>query len=233
MGPAWDSDTHVSGSDVSEEWGHTDQGTVRLLVGEHGALTRGSFLRRVALGAGATSAVTVAVLGLPRLATSTPSPQQDRAILDFLLTLERTQAGFYAEAMRRGSLSGELRQFVEVVGGHERAHVERLAGELGSAAGPEPELDLDAATADAERVRATALALEDIALDGFNGQIPNLTSDGLSTVLQIASVEARHVGWIRDLAASVPAPDAADALPTEQQVRTALRDTRIVTKDGP
>ena len=144
---------------------------VRIALGDDGAVTRSAFLRRVAVGAGAGSAVTVAVLGLPRLAVSTPSAGQDREILNFLLTLERTQAAFYAAALQRGSLGGELRQFAQVVSEHERAHVERLRGELGAEAGPAPKLTLDDATADAERVRATAVALEDVALDAYNGQL--------------------------------------------------------------
>ncbi|HMJ02649.1 MAG TPA: ferritin-like domain-containing protein, partial [Conexibacter sp.] len=103
-----------------------------------GALTRASFLRRVVLGAGATSVVTVAVLGLPpRPAVSTPSAQADESILNFLLLLERVQEAFYAQA-RRGALDGELRQFVEVVGAHERAHAEQLVEALDGAADPSP-----------------------------------------------------------------------------------------------
>jgi hypothetical protein len=198
-----------------------------------GVTRRESLLRSVAIGAGATSAVTVAVLGLPRLADSAPSAQQDRAILNFLLVLERAQAAFYEQALRRGGLAGELRQFVEVAGAHELAHVAKLEALLGSAAEPAPKLSLGAATADADHVRATAVALEDVALDGYNGQIPNLTRTSLGAVLRIASVEARHAGWVRALADEVPAPQAADRLPTEPQVRSALRRTGLVAKDGP
>ncbi len=206
---------------------------VRVIVGEREGLTRASFLRRVAIGASATSAVTVAVLGLPRLATSAPSAEQDRSILNFLLLLERTQASFYAEALRRASLDGELRQFAEVAAAHERAHVAELVGLLGSAAEPPPRLALGSATADAAHVRAAAVALEDLALDGYNGQAPNLTPGRLRTVLRIASVEARHAGWVRGLAGAVPAPRAADPLPGQKQVLTDLHETDIVTSEAP
>jgi rubrerythrin len=199
----------------------------------HGALTRAAFLRRIVLGASASSAVTVAVLGLPTLAASSPSAQQDQAILNYALTLERMQAEFYAQALRGVALHGELRQFVEVVGGHERAHAAHLGAELGSAAERPRRFDFSAAMAGAEQVRATAIALEDLALEGYNGQAPNLTRVGLRTVLRIVSVEARHASWARSLAGELPAPRAVDPLVSEQQVRKGLRGAGIRIEGGP
>lgn len=197
-----------------------------------GALTRASFMRRVVLGAGATSVVTVAVLGLPPgPAVSTPSAQADESILNFLLLLERVQEAFYARARRRAALDGELRQFVEVVGAHEQAHVEQLLDALGEAADPPPQLELESATADAARVSATAVALEDLALAGYNGQVPHLTPAGLRPALRVASVEARHAAWARDLAGEVPAPRAADEPASEDDVRAGLRRTGISVQE--
>jgi hypothetical protein len=197
-------------------------------------LTRASFVRRVALGAGATSAVAVAVLGLPpRPAVSTPAAQADESILNFLLLLERVQEAFYAQARQAGALDGELRQFVEVVHAHEQAHVEQLVEALGGAADPSPLLDLESATADAARVGATAVALEDLALAGYNGQVPRLTPAGLRPALRIASVEARHAGWARDLAGKLPAPVAADEPASEDQVRAGLRRADISMQEQP
>jgi rubrerythrin len=214
---------------------------VRVLDGSDGAtpagaraLTRASFLRRIAVGAGATSVVTVAVLGLPPgPAVSTPSPQADAAILNFLLLLERTQEAFYRQARLHAGLHGELRQFVDVVGAQERAHVEQLTQVLGSAADPPPLLELGSATADAARVGATAVALEDLALAGYDGQLPQLTPAGLRPALRVASVEARHAAWARDLANEVPAPLAADEPATADAVRADLRRTGILVQERP
>jgi hypothetical protein len=201
---------------------------------EQRLMTRATLLQRGALGAGGAGAVTLVVLGLaPRTAISTPSPQTDRSILNFLLLLERTQEAFYTRARRDLALRGELRQFVDIVGAQERTHVEQLAAALGPAADPPPLLELDAVTADAEQVRATAVALEDLALAGYNGQLPRLTADGLRPVLRIASVEARHAAWVRDLAGAVPAPVAADELASEHQTRATLRQAGIVVKERP
>ena len=202
-----------------------DDPVVRVVVDERPPheVTRNAFLRRIALGAGASSAVTVAVLGLPRLATSAPSSAQDRAILASALRLEQLQAAFYSEALRRGRLRGELRQFASVVEAHERAHVARLTSELGSSAQRAPAFDLEAATGDADRVRAAAIALEELALGGYNGQAPALTPDGLRAVLPIVSVEARHAGWVRGIAGEDPAPHAVDPLPSPADVRSGLR----------
>jgi rubrerythrin len=198
------------------------------------ALTRASFLRRVVLGASATSAVTVAVLGLPPgPAASTPSMQADASILNFLLLLERTQEAFYAQARLHAELRDELRQLVDVVGAQERAHVGQLTRVLGGAADPPPVLELASATADAARVSATAVALEDLVLAGYNGQVPNLTPARLRPVLRIASVEARHAAWARDLAGELPASLAADKPAAADDVRAELRRTRLLVKERP
>ncbi len=199
-------------------------------AGRTGRLTRASLLRRLALGASATSAVGVVGLSLPGPAASAPSAAQDRAILNFALMLERIQEAFYAEALRRGSLQGELREFVDTVGGQERAHVKHLLALLGTAADAPPKLQLASVTADPDSVRTTAVALEDIVLGGYNGQAPNLTHAGLRAVLPIVSVEARHAGWIRDLAGDVPAPTDVDPLPSEQQVRAQLHRAGILVE---
>src|SRR5512132_2061129 len=63
--------------------------------------------------------------------SAAPSAQQDRQILNYALLLEYLQAAFYADALARGNLRGELREFAEVVGEHEQAHVAFLKKALG------------------------------------------------------------------------------------------------------
>jgi hypothetical protein len=178
--------------------------------------------RRAALGAGATAGVAGALLGVPRLAASAPSEEQDRAILNFALLLERVQAGFYARALDRLPLRGELLQFARVVHQHEQAHVAEIEAALGSAADPVPELDLEQATADVDAFRTTAAALEDLVVGGYDGQATNLTPAALRSVARIVSVEARHAGWARAIAGHEPAPVAVDPLPSEREVRAQL-----------
>ena len=139
-----------------------------------------------------------------------PSADQDVKILNFALVLERIQEAFYREALARASLTGELREFAETVGEHERQHVAFLERALGDAAGPPPRLELTAATRDQRTFGATARMLEDAGVAAYNGQAANLTKKTLGPAAEIVSVEARHAAWIRDILGLDPAPRAAD-----------------------
>jgi hypothetical protein len=188
-------------------------------------LTRGQLVTRAAVGAGAVTAAGVLVGGLPRLAASEPSREQDRSILSWLLQVEYVQSAFYAEVERRGSLQGEPREYAARVGRQEHAHVEALRRTLGSGAPKQPEFDFGDATSDPDRFVATALELEEIAVAAFNGQIPNLTRPRVMTAMRIVSVEARHVAWMRDIAGRNPAPRPADRAATPDETRAALQAT--------
>ena len=194
-------------------------------LGRLSTLTRGQLVTRAAVGAGAVTAVGVAAGGLPRLAASEPSRERDRSILEWLLQVEYVQAAFYAAAERRGALRGEPREFAARVGRQERAHVEALRRALGPGAPERPEFDFGDATSDPNRFVETAVELEEIAVAAFNGQIPNLTRPRVMTAMRIVSVEARHVGWVRDLAGRNPAPQPADRAATQAETRAALQAT--------
>jgi hypothetical protein len=143
--------------------------------------------------------------------SAAPSAQQDRQILNYALLLEYLQAAFYADALARGNLRGELREFAEVVGGHEQAHVAFLKKALGPAARKEPAFRFGGATRDAQKFGATARVLEDAGVAAYNGQAANLTKPTLGAAVKIVSVEGRHAAWIRDIVGVEPAPRAADA----------------------
>jgi hypothetical protein len=179
---------------------------------------------------GALAAGGVVAGGLPLPAISEPSAAQDRRVLDWLLQVQHLEAGFYAEAERRGALSGELRELSQVVGEQERAHVAALERALGGArkSGP-PEFDFGDATSDPQRFLAAALEVEELALAAVNGQVPNLTRRRIARAMGIASVEARHVGWVRDLAGRNPAPQPADAPATQDETRAAIEATGFTT----
>jgi hypothetical protein len=199
--------------------------TVEEGPGERLTLTRGQLLARGTVGAGALTASGVLVGGLPRLAASQPSPEQDARILEWLLQVEYLQSAFYAEVERRGAFKGEPREFAVRVGEHERAHVEALKSTLGGGAPEQPEFDFGQATTDPGRFVSTVVELEEIAVSAFNGQIPNLTRPRVMTGMKIVSVEARHVAWARDLAGRNPAPRPADRPATQDQTRAAMEGT--------
>jgi Ferritin-like domain len=194
------------------------------------SLTRAQLLTGGVVGAGALTAGVILAGGLPKFAVSQPSPEQDARVLEWLLQVEYLQAAFYTEAERRRQLRGELREFAVLVGEHERAHVaalEKAVRERGTST-ERPEFDFGDATANPDEFVPAAVELEEIAVSAFNGQVPNLTKPNVLTAMKIVSVEARHVGWARDLAGRNPAPQPADTAATQHQTRAAMEATGFV-----
>ncbi len=207
----------------------TDPGAaIRLALDESETRTRGDLIRRALVAGGTLTLGGVAVAGLPSLARSAPSPAQDVRILNLVLLLEFLEEAFYADTVRRGALTGERRQFAEVVGAHERAHVAFLAKTLGTAARKKPKFSFGDATRDPAKFTAAALALEDLSVAAYNGQAANLTKGTLAAAARIVSVEARHAAWIRFIAGKVPAPQPTDQPATADQVTAGIRRTGFV-----
>jgi Ferritin-like domain len=190
-------------------------------------VTRKRLLAAGAGGALASAAAGGALAGRPGLARSAPSARQDVRVLEFVLGLERIEAAFYGAAQQAGALKGELAEYAEVVGGQEREHVAFLEKAL-NAGGAEPKLDVDDVVRDERRFAATAIALEDAMVWAYNGQAANLTPQRLAQAATIASVEARHAAWIRDVAGEPPASRAVDPARTAAEVRRILRAQRLL-----
>jgi rubrerythrin len=190
--------------------------------------SRGKLLKRALAAGGMVVAGGVVVSGLPRLASSAPSPAQDAEILNFALQLEYMESAFFTEALENGRLTGELREFAEIVRGHERAHVDFLRSALGDKAGKQPTFDFGNATKDPKAFTSAAVALQDLAVAAYNGQAANLTTGALENAAKIVSVEARHAGWIRAIAGENPAPKATEVPKTAAQVTVAVNRTNFV-----
>jgi hypothetical protein len=192
-------------------------------------LTRVQLVKWGAAAGGALAAGGLLAGGLPMPAVSQPSPAQDRRVLEWLVQVQHLEAGFYTEAERRGALRGELRELSQLVGEQDRAHVAALERAVGGAGSNRPKFDFGDATSDPQRFLAAALEIEELALAAVNGQVPNLTKRRIVTVMGIASVEARHVGWVRDLAGRNPAPRPADVPATQDKTRAAIEATGFTT----
>jgi Ferritin-like domain len=190
--------------------------------------TRAEALEAALLGAGGLAVGGLIIAGLPDTASSRPTAKQDAAILNFALLMEYVQGGLYQAAVRRKIVSGELRRYTEVVGGHERDHAAFLRRALGGAAHKPPKLDFGDDVADAKRFGRAAERLEDLGVAALNAQAPNLTRDSLAQAARIVSVEARHAAWIRDLRGENPAPFATEPPTTAPRVVTALRKSGYV-----
>lgn len=213
---------------------------LRLLDGDAAArsarveagLTRMRLLSRAVAGGGAIVAGGVLVGGLPGVATAARSAEQDVRILNLVLLLEELEAAFYADALDRGALRGELAEFARVVGAHERAHVRYLRKALADRAEARPRFDFGDTTSDPDRFAVTAAMLEDTGIAAYNGQAVNLTKPVLKAAATIVSVEARHAAWIRDIVGRPAAPDATDDPATEAQVRAGVGRTGFVKAGG-
>jgi rubrerythrin len=169
------------------------------------------------------------VLGqAPEVADSKPSASQDAEILNFALLLEHVQVHFYAEALKRAKLDGELRQFVRIAGRHERAHLRFIKSALNGKARKLPALDFGDDTSDAEHVAAAATKLEELAVAAYNAQAPNLRKETLAAAARIVSVEARHSAWIRGIQGDVPAPFASEPRQSPKRIAKTLQGSGYV-----
>jgi rubrerythrin len=157
------------------------------------------------------------------------APASDTDIANFALTLEELEAAFYAEAIARGSLTGEALQFAQVAGAHEAEHVTALRGVLGPAAIARPTFAFGAATADPAAFLATAIELEATGVQAYKGQAPLIRSRALlAAALSIHSVEAKHTAWVRLIAGRVPIPVPLDKPLTRENVLSKLGRTGFI-----
>jgi rubrerythrin len=180
------------------------------------SLLKGSVALLGALGGGAFAAAQLAAAPGSRGSAAT-----DREILTFALLIERLQAAFYADALRGGRLTGEARQFAQVVGAEEQAHAKYLSAVLGPSAGNSPGFSFGDAATDPAKFIATAISLEETGLGVYNGQAVSLTPKTLAAAARIVSVEARHAAWARALAGKDPAPMAVDVpIPVSEAKQT-------------
>jgi Ferritin-like domain len=187
--------------------------------------SRSGFLR-MAAGASAAVAGGLVVGGSAGVSeAAAPLSGEDRRIFKFALLLEQLQATFYTEAARAGTLRGELLQFAQIVGGHERAHVAALSKALGPAAGRPPTFHFGNATRNPARFAAAARELENLGVAAYNGQGAKLSAGAMTQAAEIVSVEGRHAAWISLLAGIAPAPYPADPGLTAPDVVARLRAT--------
>jgi rubrerythrin len=211
----------ICGRPAQEACGVPD-GVDRIVTSRRRVLARGAALGTGLLAGGA-------LLGSrSRPAGAVPSQTQDQKIFNFALLLEYLQAAFYRDALRRGHLRGEVREFAEVVADHEREHVQYLKKALGSNARKKPSFDFGTATRDQRGFLAAAVLLENIGVAAYNGQAANLTKNALAAAAEIVSVEGRHAAWISDLAGEDPAPRAADPGASADEVVARLRRTGFI-----
>jgi rubrerythrin len=187
----------------------------------------GASSRRALLGAATAVAAFGSVPLIGRLfrvgdAFGSRSPAQDAKILQLVQLLEYTQVAFYAQALNRAGLKGELREFAHTALGHERQHLAAIEKALGSRALARPAFAFGAKTRNPGAFARAAIDLEDIAVAAYNGQAPNLTKRTLAAAAEIVSVEARHAAWVRAIVGRIAAPDPVDRPMTAREAAAGL-----------
>lgn len=190
-------------------------------------LTRSALVRRTAAVSGA-ALMGAALVGEPLPARSASSSAQDAKTLAYLLELEDLQAAFYVDALDRDLLTGELQDYAEVVGKHEREHVAYLRRALGADAARPASFDFGDTTSRPERFLTTAVQIEETGLAAYTGAAVDLTAGVLRDAARLISVEARHTAWARGLLGRNPAPDASDRPASEAEIRAVIARTGFV-----
>jgi Ferritin-like domain len=190
--------------------------------------SRKRFLRLGLAGAGTLTIGAVLAAGVPRLGRSSTAQARDVEVLNYALLLGELQAAFYRRALRRAKLTGELREYAEVVAGHKREHVAVLRKALGPNARTIPRFAFGEAVSNPKRFAATAIAIEELGVAAYNGQATNLSKPALQAAASIVSVNARHAAWIRAIQDKRPANQPTDVAKTRREVLAEVDRTGFV-----
>ncbi len=141
----------------------------------------------------------------------------DLGIVNYALTLEYLEAGFYAAVAKSGLFKGDSLALVKAIGDQEQQHVDALtatAKDLGGKPAPEPKatFPLDSA----EEVLALAATVENLGAAAYLGQAAAIQNpDVLAAALSIHANEARHAAVLNTLVGQSPTPDGGFALPAD------------------
>ena len=194
----------------------------------HAKNDRRQTLRQIGRMSGkmALAALPVALSGLFEKASAAPSTTTVLDVLNFALTLEYLEAGFYAMGLSKASTlipHAEDLTALTIIGKHEAEHVAFLTGAIKSLGGTPvalPKFDYTAGAGSGngpfkglfdnyDVFLAVAQTFEDTGVRAYKGQAPALVGGGalLTYALDIHSVEARHASRIRKLRNSRGATD--------------------------
>jgi hypothetical protein len=174
----------------------------------HG-MTRGSFMLRGALAAGAVYGL--GAVGPFVSGAIAQSDSGDVDIVNFALTLEYLETAFYEKAQTL-NLSGDAKKYAKEFGDEEAQHVDALTAtvkQLGGTPAAKPMFTFP--ITDQKSFLKLAQVLEDTGVSAYNGAGPSIKSkDILAAAGSIVQIEARHAAGIRILNHADPAPEAFD-----------------------
>lgn len=154
----------------------------------------------------------------------------DLEVLNYALTLEHLEAEFYDMANASGVLTGDAAAYFQIIGEHERAHVDALTAAISDAGGT-PVMARASYNFDAlgdmstqEGLLAAANVLEPTGVAAYNGAGKEIMDKSiLTTAGAIVQTEANHAAIIRILIdpEAVPAP-AFEGVSSPQEILDAV-----------
>ena len=190
----------------------------------HG-ITRGSFILRGALAAGAVYGTSAVAPFVSQALAETGGG--DAEILNFALTLEYLEANFYEVKGRQVGLSGQAKAYATAFGAEEEQHVAALTAAIKQLGGtPVKKPTFVFPTASQGSFLALASVLENTGVGAYNGAAPSLQSKQvLAEAGGIVQVEARHAAAINLLIGKSPTPNQGFDRP--------LTKTQVLAAAGP
>jgi rubrerythrin len=187
------------------------------LAGGAGAASFSAFVLAACGSSSKTNTSAVAAAKTATTSTTASASSGDLAILDYALTLEYLETGFYEKVVASGFFTGKVGALIKSFGGEEKTHVEALKGaveKLGGtpAANPNGKFPITSAT----QVAQLAYTVENLGAAAYLGQAGNIQSpEVLATALAIHTVEARHAATLGTLVKKSLTPDGAFAKPAD------------------
>jgi Ferritin-like domain len=188
-------------------------------------MTRGSFILRGALAAGAVYGVGAVAPFVSQAFAATGGG--DAEILNFALTLEYLEADFYNVKGKQVGLSGQAKAYAAQFGAEEAEHVTALTAaikQLGGTPVQKPRFVFPATSETS--FLALASVLENTGVGAYNGAAPSLQSKQvLASAGSIVQIEARHAAAIDLLIGKSPTPNQGFDRP--------LTKAQVLAKAGP
>jgi hypothetical protein len=170
----------------------------------------------------------------------------DVDILNYALTLERLEANFYTEGLKRfaptdftnsqfsqnlgnpnglfgDSVTGDVFSYLLLIRDHEQTHVQTLIRTITSLGGtPKPACTYNFTYNTIDDFLAIGKVLEDTGVSAYDGAVNLIKSPALVTAAAtIATVEARHASYLRLITGDIPFPNAFDPARTMADVMAA------------
>jgi len=148
----------------------------------------------------------------------------DIDVLNYALTLEHLEAGFYKLAANyqfgNDAFGQPIGDRLMEIGAHEDAHVETLTKVISDLGGePVAAAGYDFGVTDANSFLATAAAVENLGVAAYDGAGASIQSPDLLTAAgSIVAVEARHASYLNLITGTSPFPAAVETPKTKSEV---------------